>query len=271
MVDCFRPQPAATEGLLSFGQHAVLYLYLVLATVLLWKLHATGLATTYRRLFFYLAFDFLFTLGGFAFTQNQFWSGIFYFSGQTIKIVIAAFVLIEIYARALENTPALAQYGRNMVAYILGASALLPLVLLLIDRTPSRYWELAAFFRLEQTMGAAMGIFLIILTAFLLYFPVRMKRNVLFYASGFTAWALVHTVTVFMGIHVSGNLRAGAILNLIQSCVQTGCLVYWMAGLRKEGETLTAVVGHLWNREEAERLTEQLDSINDSLERFRRR
>jgi hypothetical protein len=257
---------------LNSWQHAVLYLYLVLTMALLWKLHATGLATTYKRLFVYLAFDGLFTLVGFAFTQNQKGYGLFYFGGQTIKIVIAAFVLIEIYSRALENTPALAQYGRNMVAYILGASALLPLVLLLIDRTtPTRFRELVAFLRLEQTMGAAMGTFLIILTLFLLYFPVRLRRNVLFYAGGFTAWALVHAVTVFVGIHANGNLRTGDIVNLIQSCVQVGCLLYWMAGLRKEGETLTAVVGHLWNREEAERLAEQLDSINDTLERLRRR
>jgi hypothetical protein len=50
-----------------------------------------------------------------------------------------------------------------------------------------------------------------------------------------------------------------------------GCLLVWLLGLRREGESRTAVVGHLWNRAEADRLTEQLDAINDSLERLRRK
>jgi hypothetical protein len=44
-----------------------------------------------------------------------------------------------------------------------------------------------------------------------------------------------------------------------------------MAGFRSDGESRTAVVGHLWSRAEAERLSRQLESINNSLERLRKR
>jgi hypothetical protein len=44
-----------------------------------------------------------------------------------------------------------------------------------------------------------------------------------------------------------------------------------MLGFKREGEARTAVVGHLWNRAEADRLTEQLAAINNSLARMRRK
>jgi hypothetical protein len=103
------------------------------------------------------------------------------------------------------------------------------------------------------------------------WFPVQLRRNVIVYITGFIIWSLSRSAALHLVIQRSGDTGLSAIVNMIQQVVTVGCLLLWMIGLRKEGEGRTAVVGHLWNRAEAERLSSQLDAINDSLDRMRRR
>jgi hypothetical protein len=84
-------------------------------------------------------------------------------------------------------------------------------------------------------------------------------------------WSLTRSAAVHLVNQFPENLIAHRAINLVQMCIGLGCLFVWLIGLRREGETRTAVVGHLWNRAEADRLTQQLDAINDSLARLRRR
>jgi hypothetical protein len=84
-------------------------------------------------------------------------------------------------------------------------------------------------------------------------------------------WALSRSAALHLVRQWSSNAYLAQIVNTIEMWVILGCLLYWLIGLRREGEARTAVVGHLWNRAEAERLSSQLDAINDRLERLRRR
>jgi hypothetical protein len=68
-----------------------------------------------------------------------------------------------------------------------------------------------------------------------------------------------------------GNRPAIHAVNSVLNWVVIACLLLWLVGLRRGGESRTTVVGHLWNRAEGQRLAEQLEAINDSLERMRRK
>ena len=48
-----------------------------------------------------------------------------YAAGQTIKTILAAFVILEIYRLALEERKALARFSRNFIAYAFVGSFLL--------------------------------------------------------------------------------------------------------------------------------------------------
>jgi hypothetical protein len=185
-------------------------------------------------------------------------------------------MLREIYGLALERTPALAQFGRNAVAYLVGASALIPMIFLLLDRSPQAHASFKgllfkAFLLFEQTTDGAMAIFLIIISLFVAWFPVRMRRNVFIYSSGFIAWSLSHFAAVHASTFFPENKSVIGTINSIKLGVFVACLLFWLFELRREGEVRTAVVGHLWNRAEAERLTDQLDAINEGLTRLRRK
>jgi hypothetical protein len=255
---------------LNLLEKAILCLTIGLTAAVLVRLLFSGLSKIYKLLFCYLASDFLSTIGALWIPYNTKRYGDFYFSSQTLKILIAAFVVVEIYAIALENTPALAQFGRNTVGYLLGIAAMIPLIGLLVDRSSSAHPVLRAFLLFEQTMDATMAIFLIIISIFLAWFPVQMRRNVIVYIGGFIVWSLSRSAAVHLVNQWSANKQVSLAINTFDMCISVGCLLFWLIGLRREGEIRTAVVGHLWNRAETERLTEQLDAINNTLERLRR-
>jgi hypothetical protein len=159
-----------------------------------------------------------------------------------------------------------------VVGYILAAAALFPLVEVWVNHTGSAgsHPYIRAFFLFEQTMDATMALFLILISIFMGWFPVRMRRNVIVYIGGFIIWSLSRSALVYIVNARFNDKKINAISNIARMCVEVGCLAFWLIELRREGENRTAVVGHLWNRAEAERLTGQLDAINNSLERLRR-
>jgi hypothetical protein len=256
---------------LSSWEKIIWYLTIALTAALLVKLWTAQLVNIYKLFSAYLASDFLSSVGALSYFYNTPWFGYYYMSAQTIKIVIAAFMLAEIYALALERTPALAEFGRSAVGYILGAAAVIPAIWIVLDHSNSQDPLRRAYLLFEQTMDATIAIFLIIISIFLAWFPVQMRRNVIVYIGGFIVWSLSRSAAVHLVNQWSANQRVSQAINTLQMCVAGGCLLFWLIGLRREGEIRTAVVGHLWNRAEAERLTQQLDAINNNLERLRRR
>lgn len=254
-------------------ERAIWCLTIGLTAAVLIKLWASGLVRIYKLLFCYLAFDFLSSVAGLWIPNRTENYAYYYIWSQTMKIVIAAFMLVEIYSLALERQPALARFARNTAGYILAAAGAIPLIGLWVDPSTAagKYPYLRAFFLFERTMNATMAIFLIFISIFMAWFPVRMRRNVIVYIGGFIVWALSRSAYIDVFSHWLSNKEAMLAADIVQMCIAVACLLFWLVAMRREGEVRTAVVGHLWNRAEAERLTEQLDAINDSLERLRRR
>jgi hypothetical protein len=243
-----------------------------LTAAVLVKLWLTGLIKIYKLLFTYLFVDFASSIGAMTIPFRSKMYGDFYFTAQTLKIVVAAFVLIEIYSLALERHPALARFGRSVVGYILLAAGVFPFIELWLNHANAKaYPYLRAFLLFERTLDSTIAIFLVLISAFMTWFPVRLRKNVILYISGFIVWSLSRSILV----HVVNQwfreprIRVGA--NIVQLCFELGCLVFWLIGFQREGEVRTAVVGHVWNRAEADKLVEQLDAINDSFEKMRRR
>jgi hypothetical protein len=242
-----------------------------LTCAVLVRLWSAQLIRVYRFLFLYLSLDLLTDLGLLWIPYNTKKYGYFYFSSQTVKIIVAAFVLVELYGLALEKTPALAQFGRSSLSYILAAAALIPVIVALSNRSSPVDPVLHVYLLFEQTMNATMAIFLILISIFMAWFPVRMRSNVVIYIIGFVAWTLSRSAAVYLVSRWRVDKHLTGLVNDVDTVVFLCCMLFWLVAFKREGETRTTVVGHLWNRAEAERLTEQLDAINNSLERIRRR
>lgn len=253
-------------------ENGVWYLVIALTGAVFVKLSLTGLFKIYKLLYCYLGLSLFSSLIALTIPYDSPTYGILYISSETARILLAAVLVVEVYSLALENTPALARFGRNIVGYILIAAMVVPAVAVFLDNSGSRepYPYLRLFHLFEQTMNGTIAIFLILISFFMTWFPVRLRRNVIAYISGFIVWTLTNSAVAHLFIQFPKNLLAIRTISSIRMCIVAGCLVFWMAVFKREGEARTAVVGHLWNRAEAERLTEQLDAINNGLARLRR-
>ena len=224
----------------------------------------------YRRLFLYLSLDLLHSLLALQFQSNVYLYGWIYFVFQTSKVIVAVFLVLEVYRLALADHPALAAFGRKAVAGVLAAAGVIAASGLVLDyfAAPAHYPILKGFRVFERTMDAWMAVFLLFISCFLAWFPVRLKRNVALYVGGFLAWFLARSSELLlinlMPERFIDTFSIGILL------VELACLMVWLVGLCPQGEEVTTLTGHRWNPGAMDRLTGQLGSINASLARLGR-
>jgi hypothetical protein len=98
---------------------------------------------------------------------------------------------------------------------------------------------------------------------FLLWFPVRLSRNIVAYA---LAFVVMYSARVAVLLLV--NARGTAIVNfvnLLEVVVAFAVYCYWFMVLRRSRDTVRVVVGYAWNRTKEQRLIQQLESINSTM------
>jgi hypothetical protein len=105
-------------------------------------------------------------------------------------------------------------------------------------------------------------VFILLITAFLVYYPVPLGRNVLVYLVGYAVYFVTNATTIF--IRNLGHYWSRPISD-VHMLVYFTCLVFWLFALSRSGETKSVVVGHQWNQSDEGRLLAQLEAINTSL------
>jgi hypothetical protein len=252
-------------------EQTIWYLDVAAEAALIVCLWSNGLFRIYRLLFLYVSIDLGHSLLSLLFQSSRNVYARIYFTFETLKIIVAVFLVLEVYRLALVDHPALAAFGRKAVAVVMGAAGVIAASGLLVDYSaaPARYPILSGFRSFERTMNTWMAIFLLLISCFIAWFPVRLKRNVALYIGGFVVWRLTRASMLLMLNRVAPESRHPFSIGIL--LVELLCLLVWLVGLRPEGEELTTVTGHRWNPAEMERLTGQLGSINAGLARLGRR
>jgi len=250
--------------MLSPWLSAIWYLNLTATLALIASLAGNGLFRVYRCLFAYLVADASQTLILMAVRSHKSLYAYLYLGGQSVKLLLAVFVILELYRLALEGRPALARFGRNVVSYWLAAAAAVAALGLALDRRvpPGRSPILHYFNSFERTMDAWLLIFLVMISVFIAWFPIRLKRNGGLYIAGFAVYFLSRVIGLLLTNWVPAwkDRLDGVMLG-----VGSACLLLWIAALRRQGEETTVVTGHRWDPAAMERLSAQLDAINARL------
>jgi hypothetical protein len=240
------------------------YLNTAAAVVLLAHLLVQRLASIYPALFAYLLADSLEQVIQMAVVRRAVVYGWVYGAGQTVKVLLAMWVVVQLYRLALVQQPGLAQFGRRTLGYLFSAAIVISVLGLFLDAgiRNSPHPILRGFLRFERTVDLVTLVALMLVSGFLLWFPVRARRNVALCIGGFVIynfvrWSGLLVVTLQPAInHKLGPwILAGSL----------ACLVGWIITLRISGEFETTVTGHRWNAVEAERLSLELDAINSRL------
>ena len=223
-------------------EQAMWYLNMAAAAVLFARLYAQGLVRAYPFLFAYLFADTLEQIVALAFAQNRQIYAETYFVGQTVKVGLAIFVILELYELALAQQPALARLGRRMLGYlflIVVAFGLINLLLAFDRGDQERGALLVGFLRMERSVDLVTFVVLILVAGFLLWFPVRTRRNVAVWLGGF----LLYSFSRWAGLLLNNRFgQRTHELNVAMLAVSLGCLIGWSLMLTREGEKEIVVI-----------------------------
>lgn len=252
-----------------FGvERALFYLNFIAELALLCRLIQCRLHPIYKSLFLYWLVQ---TIGGLVllFAGSGTWLYLYlYWGAQTINIFMALYVVQDLFHIALAEHAAIASFGRRMVLVAMALAAVLALAGVALDATVQRgqYVAIQRFSTFERSMNFVILIFLLLISILLLWFPIRVRRNLVVYLAGFLLFAASRSFGLLLA-----NLLPQAFTVLVSTillALTLVCLLIWIIGIRPEGERVSATPGYRRDPEAMDRLGRQLDAINATLARF---
>ena len=249
-------------------EQALWYLNFIATLALLVRLVQCKLFRTYRFLFRFWLMQAVTTLVLFAIPLRSTLYANAYYTTQMLSLILAICVVLELYQEGLARHPSLAAFGRASVLVLMASAAVVAAFGVMLDSTmqPGQYLIIHRFLTLERTLSLMVLVFLLLISAFLLWFPVQVKRNVVVYITGFVLFYFSRSA----GLLAANLLPRAAYqpMSVVLLGFSLGCLLLWSVGLRKEGEDQTTVTGNPGHAPALARLSTQLDEINAALVRF---
>ncbi len=252
---------------MSRAERILFYLNFLAQLVLLYRLLHYRLYRMYLSLFLYWLLQALPSVALMAIPIDSRQYVYVYWGAQTLNVLMAVFVVQDLYRIALFEHPAVASFARRTVLAAMAIAGAIALSGIRLDFTmlPGQYPDIHRFLTFERSMNFLTLLFLLIVSALLLWFPIRVRRNIVVYISGFVLFSASRSFGLLLY-----NLRPqdGRFISTILLGLTLLCLLIWIGGIQPEGELVTATPGYRSNPETMHRLSRQLDSINAALTRF---
>jgi hypothetical protein len=191
-----------------------------------------------------------------------------YSSAQIINLALSVLVVQELYRVALLAHQGISVFGRRGMLAVLGIAAILALAGSGIDSVvlPGQYPWIHLFMAVDRTLEFILLVFLLVISGFLLWFPVKIRRNIAVFITGFVLFYLLQSSAFLLNNLLPQTYSQS--ISVASLAAALLCLLVWLAGLRAEGASPVIVSGHGWNPAAAARLSVQLDGINAALTRF---
>jgi hypothetical protein len=183
-----------------------------------------------------------------------------------LVICFSALVVLELYSIVFRGLPGIGNVSRRFIKVILVLAFLVSLLPLGLETTPNTLT--GYLFMFERPIMTSLLILILLITGFLLYYPVPLGRNVPVYLIGYAVYFVTNATTIF--IRNLGHYWSRPISD-VQMVVYFTCLLFWLFALNRAGETRSVVVGHHWNPSDERKLLAQLEAINNSLVRSARK
>ena len=243
----------------------------LLTAVLAAKLFSNGLFRTYRAFTTFLVVSVLRVVLMRFFTFSPSLYRDFFITTEAIQLVLYVWMVMELYSLIFRNYPGI----RTASQIALGAALLLALVVSFLSlssdmaaRAKPTISILDQFMIAERGVISSMVILILLITAFLAYYPVPLPSNLILHSAVFAVYFLSKSALILFR-----NLTGSSVdrfLSLSVMGLAGICLVIWFAGMRKAGEQSSLIVGHRWDPREEQRLVAQLKGMNSALARISR-
>jgi hypothetical protein len=233
--------------------------------ILLARMAISRLHVVYRYFFFYLLFRLGRSLLLAGLDRRSSAYGWAYLGTEPIVWVLYILVVLELFTIVLRDYPGIQTLSRRVLAAGLAISATVALATLLPDlgNPAERYPILRIMYVAQRVVMSSLVVFFAILTAFLVWYPVPLSRNVVVYCAGYSLYFISSTMGLFVR-----NIAGESVTRITSTVLQgfaVACLIAWIALLNRQGETKRlSLRSHMPAPDEA-RLVGQLESINRGL------
>jgi hypothetical protein len=245
----------------------LVYLNLAAGTLLIACILWTRLFKVYPFFLAYLLADDAHQVAWIVWGADPSRSQTIYIAGDSLKLILMTFTIREVSRAAFEQYPGLAEFLKRISGYLAAAAAFVSAGFVSLD--PSQPWNqshlLQHFYTLERTIYSTLLSYLLAVSAFMAWFPVRIRRNVAIYIGGFVAFFASHAAQMLL---LNRTNRSAAWLGTITLTVSLACVAAWIVGIRAGAKETMTVTGVRWNAGALNQLTLQLEGINASLARF---
>src|ERR1017187_2113310 len=245
---------------LPLDQLLLVFTQIALLVVLILRMWYAGLHRIYPLFFSYLLADLLLTSILLAVPYKGRAYPYFWVASEGINACCYTLIVVELYRVVLRDLPGIATISRRYITVTVAVATVGSLLLLRLEETPGNF--VSTFLVIERAIVFSLVIFILLVSAFLAYYPIPLNRNVVTYSIGYAVYFLIKATALFirtLGHYVLPQI--GTVLLVVSSA----CLLFWVLTLNRRGEMRTVVVGHKWKREDEVRLLSKLKAINASL------
>ncbi len=244
---------------------------LVLTAVLILRMVRDGLVRMYTGFFVYLCANVVQTVAALPLDPKTNTYTRLYLITQPVIWLLSILIVLELFSLVLRRYQGIASLGRWTMMAALGAAVVIALVTLVPDlqNVGGRYRTLIYYNVIERGINSSLVIFLLVISAFVVWYPLPLSRNVILHAIVYSVYFLCSTLALFIQNLIGLNITR--IISTILIALTCACLVVWILFLRRQGEEQTVSVRRQWRPEEGERLVRQLDAINAALLRSSRK
>ncbi|MBM3814843.1 MAG: hypothetical protein FJW20_24725 [Acidimicrobiia bacterium] len=235
------------------------------------RLRHEKLHRAYPCFFAYLIFEVVRSVVVLPFPTNRTFYGTIYMIAEPIVWVMYFMIVWELYTLVLRRHPGIATASRFTLAGGVAVALVVSLFTLSPDwHNPGGQFPVLHLVNvLSRAIVTTLVFFLLTITAFLVWFPVPLNRNTVYYCLGYSVFFFFKAFFL-LSRNVLGP-EAARLAGTANLLVATLITVVWMVKLNQAGEEHTVSIGHRWRQEEADRLVQQLNSINETLLRGVRR
>lgn len=239
---------------------------IALTAALLVRLSILRMAGTYAALSVFLALQTLRSLWLLQFQPNANEYVFPYVFTEPVLVVSRVLVVFELYDKILEGYRGLAILSRGTMAGVLGVSLVASIAAHVPEFTVRNepFQVLRALHLFETTVYTALLFFLLLLAGFMLWYPARIKKNVLLHAWAFSAYFVSSSVAVFLR-----NMDAAAWTRIASTgriAVTGVSLLVWCILVRKSWETEAGASSIRHDAADERRLLAQLEALSRKLE-----
>jgi hypothetical protein len=171
----------------------------------------------------------------------------------------------------LARLPGILKFSRILLGVVFALAILLGVVSVKSEFSVAQarygFWSLrfaaAVAIPLERVITTVSLVALLAIQSFVLWFPVQLPRNLVFFSIGFVFNFVCEAVLLLMREHLPHG--AAAIIDPANIFILSASFAYFALTITRAGESIPMRIGHRWRPVEQQRLVQQLEQINDAL------